>query len=284
MPPQIPVRVQLDHYFYNVTGDKQGGFGRVWLLERPAGAETSTIYGSHRAAKTFEGQDQEAVVTELSNWILLHHSAILPLIKISRLNFRIAALMELRKGTLADVLSQRQLTWRETRQVLLQVCSALQYAYENHQLAHLDIKPDNVLVDEFPNKVQVSDWGISRLVMKGKITGSGAFTPGYVAPERLLGSSIKGPSADIFSVGMIAIKALCGALPYVLYEDEDKHGSRWDQQFRQLHSGAYYKTAKYQLKSLPNAVQRMILSCVHPEPSARWRDYGSLANELTRAL
>ena len=35
MSNNLQPRVQLDSYFYNVIDQKEGGFGRVWLLERP---------------------------------------------------------------------------------------------------------------------------------------------------------------------------------------------------------------------------------------------------------
>ena len=100
-----PTRVQLDRYFYRVVAIKRSsGFAQVWLLERSGDSPPSTIYDKRRAAKTFDQADEAAVVNELSNWILLNHENVLPLIKISRLNFRIAALMELCKGTLQGVL------------------------------------------------------------------------------------------------------------------------------------------------------------------------------------
>ena len=284
MPTATITRVQLDRYFYNVLGIKRSSdFAKVWLLERSGVAHPDTIYDRQRAAKTFDTPDQAAVVNELSNWILLHHKNVLPLIKIARLNFRIAALMELRKGTLQDVLEKRTLTWKETRTILLQVCAALKYAYEQHNLVHLDIKPGNVLVDEFPEKVQVSDWGISRLAEQGRIIGGG-FTPGYLAPERLLGKSVPGPSSDIFALGMLAIISLLGTLPYAYNKDEERYGSLPEQQFMQLHDGRYFKNAEELLKPLPSPIRRLILSCVHSNPSTRQSDYGLLLHALTGAI
>lgn len=85
------------------------------VARTPPSAEVGAIYDRYRAVKTFDKQDQAAVVVELSNWILLHHPNILPLIKISRLNFRVAALMELCQGTLQDIIDERILTSDETR-------------------------------------------------------------------------------------------------------------------------------------------------------------------------
>lgn len=279
-----PERIQLDRYFYRVKAIKRSSeFAQVWLLERSGDSPPQAIYDKQRAAKTFDHADEAAVVNELSNWILLHHKNVLPLIKIARLNFRIAALMELCKGTLQDVLDQRTLSWGETRTILLQVSEALRYAYEKHNLVHLDIKPSNVLIRAFPNHVQVSDWGISKLAEKGRIAGGG-FTPGYLAPERLSGKPVPGTSSDIFALGMLAIYALTGTLPYTYLPDEEQFGSRSEQLFLQLHTSIYFKQAGDLLKSLPSQIQKLLLSCIHPDPSTRQSDYGRLLHAITGSV
>lgn len=282
MSVTTPARVQLDRYFYKVTAVKRSSaFAQVWLLERTGDTATRSIYDKQRAAKTFDQADEAAVVNELANWILLSHKNVLPLIKIARLNFRIAALMELCKGTLQDVLHERRLTWSETRTVMLQVAAALQYAYTKFNLVHLDIKPGNILIKNFPSQVQVSDWGISQLAEKGRIGGVG-FTPGYLAPERLSGKPVSGPSSDIFALGMVAVNALTGSLPYAYEADEALYGSVAEQQFRQLHSGMYYTHAGHLLKRFPAPVQSLVLSCIHPDPASRHSDYGRLLQAIAQ--
>ena len=282
MATTTPERVQLDRYFYRVLKVKRSSpFAQVWLLGRTTDTATRSIYDKNRAAKTFDKADEAAVVNELANWILLSHKNILPFIKIARLNFRIAALMELCKGTLQDVLNERRLTWSETHAVLRQVGAALQYAYMEHNLVHLDIKPSNILIKNFPSLVQVSDWGISQLADKGGIDGGG-FTPGYLAPERLSGKPVPGPSSDIFGLGMVAVNALTGTLPYAYNANEALYGSVAEQQFRQLHSSMYYKHAEHLLKRFPAPVQKLVLSCIHPDPAVRHSDYDRLLHAIAQ--
>ena len=143
MATQKPDRVQLDRYFYHVVDIKRSSeFAKVWLLEREGDSSPRTIYDKRLAVKTFDKADEAAVVNELSNWVLLHHANVLPLIKIARLDFRIAAVMEwCQAGTLEDVIRRRAFTWAEMRTILLQAGEALRYAHEKHNLAHLDINP-----------------------------------------------------------------------------------------------------------------------------------------------
>lgn len=133
----------------------------------------------------------------------------------------------------------------------------------------------------FPSLVQVSDWGISQLADKGRIDGGG-FTPGYLAPERLSGKPVPGPFSDIFALGMVAVNALTGTLPYAYEANEALYGSVAEQQFRQLHSSMYYKHAEHLLKRFPAPVQKLVLSCIHPDPAVRHSDYGRLLHAIAQ--
>ena len=283
MNDRMPARVQLDAFFYFVTGSQSGGLGRIWFLDRPNGAKISSIYQKQLAVKTFEGQDQALVVQELTNWIMLHHPSIMPLLKIARLNYRIAAMMELRQGSLQDVLRERiRLSWSDTKAVLEQTCEALHYARTMHELAHLDIKPANILIEAFPDKVQVADWGISRLLHNGKISGAGAYTPGFLAPERLRGVVHSGVASDVFAVGITAICCLCGGPPYLLTDQNGRRLVHEQQVAMQLQSRAYYRYAQEMLRSFAHPIQKLLLSCIHPDPAKRYSNYEILLRDLKR--
>src|SRR5271169_3763708 len=104
-PQSPPSRVQLDRLTYEIIDVRKGGMGTVWLLRRPDGATYNTIYGPTRAVKTFDADEDEQEATieqELENWVSLSSPHIVPLIKIARLNFELAAMMELMPGSLGD--------------------------------------------------------------------------------------------------------------------------------------------------------------------------------------
>ena len=280
MATATPQRVQVDRYFYRVITTKQSTEeAKVWLLERDGNAPPTTIYGTQRAAKTFANPDEGAVVNELSNWVLLHHANVLPLIKIARLNFRIAAWMELCEGTLQEVIEQRALTWPEMRTILLQVGEALTYAWDKHQMAHLDIKPANIMVKDFPSHVQVADWGISKLASEGHIKSTGG-THGFYPPERLNGKPFTGPPSDIFALGMTAILALTHGWPYRFERDLARYGSIDEQRLRQLATGQYFQNAIDLLKPWPSKIQSLLLQCIHPDPAKRFAEYGRLMHAI----
>jgi serine/threonine protein kinase len=99
--------------------------------------------------------------------------------------------------------------WPSVVAALVQVCRALTYLHSRDVL-HLDLKPDNVLVDE-RGCVKVLDFGLAG--WKG-LAGLGfrAGTPGYMVPERLEGGPVDA-RADLFSVGVMAYQLLRGGAP-----------------------------------------------------------------------
>ena len=92
-------------------------------------------------------------------------------------------------------------------------------------LVHRDLKPSNVMLAE-SGHVKVMDFGLAKpvpadeagatqLEPQGPLTGSGVRvgTPGYMAPEQLLGAEADARS-DIFAFGVLVYELLAGAHPF----------------------------------------------------------------------
>jgi len=80
-----------------------------------------------------------------------------------------------------------------------------------------DMKLENVLLDHLGH-CRISDLGLA-VVTKTKIKGY-AGTPGYTAPE-MIKNKLYGPSADIFSFGVMLYRMLCGSKPFKGKIDRD---------------------------------------------------------------
>ncbi|EFL24164.1 serine/threonine-protein kinase AfsK [Streptomyces himastatinicus ATCC 53653] len=81
-------------------------------------------------------------------------------------------------------------------------------------LVHRDVKPSNVLLAlDGPRLI---DFGIARAT-EGTVsltsTGASIGSPGYMAPEQILGQPVTGP-ADIFSLGAVLTYAATGEQPF----------------------------------------------------------------------
>jgi serine/threonine protein kinase len=103
--------------------------------------------------------------------------------------------------------------------ILCELCEALEYAHtfvdehgQRQEIVHRDISPSNLIVAQ-TGHLKVIDFGIAktnaRPVHTEKGLVKGKFS--YMSPEAVVGGSV-GPSADVFSAGVVAHELLT-ALP-----------------------------------------------------------------------
>jgi serine/threonine protein kinase len=96
-----------------------------------------------------------------------------------------------------------------------QLIEGLNYLH-SQGIAHLDLKLENLLLDE-NYKLKIVDFDLSYMKGDKKIRGQG--TKYFRAPEIIEGSCANPEAADIYSAGIILFVLKAGALPH--YENED---------------------------------------------------------------
>ena len=163
----------------------------------------------------FDAEFVERFQREARTSAQLEHPNIIPIYRVGRAGRVIYFVMKyLRGGALSNILgARRSLTPPEIRRVLLEAGSALGYAAQRG-IVHRDIKPDNIMFDEFGQCV-LTDFGIAKAATGQKLTGTGMSigTPHYMSPEQARAQNIDGRS-DIYSLGIVAYQCLTGTVPY----------------------------------------------------------------------
>ncbi|XP_021833209.1 G-type lectin S-receptor-like serine/threonine-protein kinase LECRK3 [Prunus avium] len=116
-------------------------------------------------------------------------------------------------GSLADVLftRERQPFWEERMGIARNIARGFLYLHEecDTQIIHCDIKPQNILLDEFMCP-KISDFGLAKLLKadQTRTTTGIRGTKGYVAPEwhRKMPITVK---ADVYSFGIVLLEIIC---------------------------------------------------------------------------
>jgi eukaryotic-like serine/threonine-protein kinase len=100
-----------------------------------------------------------------------------------------------------------------------QILSALEEAHQAG-IVHRDLKPDNVLIAKLrdgSDLAKVVDFGLAKLQDEGdvRLTATGAVfgTPGYMAPEQIVGEEVDG-RADLYAAGIILYELLTSRKPF----------------------------------------------------------------------
>ncbi|MFB7186477.1 serine/threonine-protein kinase [Streptomyces sp. NPDC056178] len=101
-------------------------------------------------------------------------------------------------------------------EILQQVCAGMAHLSKRGgaEVAHLDLKPSNVLIDE-TGRAKIADFGMAQRVhiQDGRFSAARGGTWAYAAPE-VLRQERCDLRADIFSFGVLLYEACTGKLPY----------------------------------------------------------------------
>lgn len=141
----------------------------------------------------------------------LNHPYIINVIEvIDDFSTRFIVMEKLYGKNLAEILKEKgRFSIKDTKLILLQLASALQYAH--HQgIVHRDIKPSNVILDDY-NNIKLNDFGLAAPTEAKSNNIEG--TPFYLAPEIIKGDVVDG-RADIYALGVMAFNMLTARLPF----------------------------------------------------------------------
>ncbi|PUZ45746.1 hypothetical protein GQ55_8G249700 [Panicum hallii var. hallii] len=122
-------------------------------------------------------------------------------------------------GSLDNIIQGSQLDWSSRLLLIQGIAHGLHYLHEQ-QFVHLDLKPNNVLIDSGMNP-KITDFGRARMLGQGDgatIRDTDyllAGTMGYMPPEYIM-EGIVSKMYDVYSFGVIlleTISGMCGSKP-----------------------------------------------------------------------
>jgi HAMP domain-containing protein len=202
-------RYQVDRL---VGSGAMGSVFRGWdpKLQRPVALKTLRM--------NVEDIDREKLVKSLVSEAKLsarfNHSNIVTVYDVADSGNSAFIAMEYVKGVSLDAYlwDRGTLTPEEVIPLGAAIARALAVAH-SHGLVHHDVKPANVLLGG-DHSIKVTDFGISQLISSAiKVGDVICGTPGYLAPEALMGEGYT-PQSDLFSLGLILFEALVGKHPF----------------------------------------------------------------------
>lgn len=136
----------------------------------------------------------------------------------------IAVLKYYREGNLAELLRKKSLNQEEKEAIIDGMLNGLSHLH-HHQMAHRDLKPQNILITRTPYGKYVpliTDFGLSKVVRGEDLsTTSTAFlnsTIGgsvyYMAPEQLANNRMRF-NVDLWAFGVILYELMIGQKPFI---------------------------------------------------------------------
>ncbi|KAL3722012.1 hypothetical protein ACJRO7_034372 [Eucalyptus globulus] len=212
--PGMPNRFAYDD-LKTITGEfgkklGEGGFGSVF--------EGTLSDGTKVAVKRLDGfgQVKKSFLAEVETIGSIHHVNLVRLMGFcAEKSHRLLIYEYMSNGSLDRWIfhksSERILDWQQRKKIILDIAKGLNYLHEDcrQKIIHLDIKPQNILLDENFN-AKVADFGLSKLIDKdqSQVVTTMRGTPGYLAPEWL--SAAITEKVDVYSFGVVILEIVCG--------------------------------------------------------------------------
>ena len=264
----------------------RGGMGDVWLGEHTAIGRKAAIKILHP-----EFAAQPAIVQRFFNEAraanLVKHPGIVDIYDFGQAPGLGAYLvMEYLEG---ESLARRMRGGRPfapvvAARIVARIASALGAAHARG-IVHRDLKPDNVFLLPDPDhageeRVKVLDFGIAKLgdALRGTsetVTGAVLGTPEYMSPEQCDGAKRVDQRTDVYALGVLAYKMLCGRTPF---------SAEGKGQVISMHlTQAPPPLGKWR-QGLAAEVEAVVMRALEKEPDARFQTIEEMGRALLGAV
>lgn len=189
-----------------------GGFGEVWRAVGPGGfvKAVKILFGN------LSGLQAETELKALNRIRDVRHPFLLSIERIEVVRGQVIVVTELADGSLDQryrdyvASGRRGIPRDELIGYLRDAADALDFMYEQHGLQHLDIKPENIMLQG--NHAKVGDFGLTKSITAEGHSLVNGFTPLYAPPELFEGRPSRG--SDQYSLAIVYQMMLTGTPPF----------------------------------------------------------------------
>ena len=191
-------------------------------------------------------------------------------------NLAMAVMRYIPGQSLADLLpAGRRLPVAQVLRIVMSIADALSHTHAAG-VVHRDVKPANILLHEDHGWPFLTDFGIATLRTSEHSrseVGKGFGTPAFMSPEQALGRWDADFRTDIYSLGLVAYRALAGRLPFQAESAISLAALRTVHDAPPLSSLA---------TEVPARLAAIIDRCLARDPARRWRSCAALIAALAR--
>lgn len=152
------------------------------------------------------------------------------------------------------------------------VAHALTVAHKHHVL-HLDIKPENVLIDR-QGQVKVTDFGLARLATESGYGIATGGTIGYMPPEQMTGQELD-ERCDQWALASLTYEMISGGNPFVVDKLRDAEDAIYD---------AELVIPSLCMDGLDADIDDILFCALDPDPQERYDSVKDFAEQLQPCL
>ncbi|HUQ89135.1 MAG TPA: protein kinase [Vicinamibacterales bacterium] len=261
----------------------QGGMGSVWRAERSDGRFHRLAAIKFLNVGLMGRPGQERFTREGRILAKLTHPHIAQLIDAGMSNWgQPYLILEYVDGVPIDRYCERENTDLAGRiRLFLDVASAVAQAHA-HLIVHRDLKPSNVLVTA-SGDVKLLDFGIARLLddqsplTPATLTGGGAMTPAFAAPEQITGAPIT-TATDVYALGSLLYLLLTGT--HATGETTQSTAEL----VRAIIDAQPKPMSSFPGLTIPADVETIVMTALKKDPAERYGSVPAMAADLDRFL
>ncbi|MEM6630238.1 MAG: serine/threonine-protein kinase [Bacteroidota bacterium] len=267
-----------------------GGMGTVFLADRADGNFEQQVALKLMRSGIYNAQSLKGFLQERQILARLQHPHIARLLDggVYAGDRPFYTLEYIEGETLDDYCDQLSLDLEGRLKLFVQVCEAVQYAHSQLTL-HLDIKPNNILVDK-RGTVKLLDFGIAQLLnqpterVEEPINWERRYTLAYASPEQLNAESLS-TASDTYSLGIVLHKILSGAHPFQeSMGDKEEFRVRILTQAPPLLKESLGQDMPYSFRQLTGDLEAICQKALKKDPKDRYPSVLSLQKDIQSFL